>query len=528
MRRVLDQNIPAVAAPVLPHPQIIKSASREIELKFLVAEAGFKATRQSALLGGNGRLAPAKRMLTVYFDTEQGDLHQAKIALRMRAQRRGYIMALKWTDDSFSGMFERGEIEISTPLDVPDTALLGPEIATSLAQLTKGRALLPVFATDIRRAVHVLRTETSVIEIAFDSGAIIAGDAKMPVREIELELKSGDPADLYRLGISLAENFPVRLGTLSKAGRGALLAAGAAPAPVRALSPLAGTVLVDEAISALISHCLAQFTGNWPAFEAGDSVAAIHQMRVAMRRLRAMLGLFNRAFPCAEFSAFREAAKGIATAMGEARNLDVFIALVKSGPLAAFAGEAGFAGILAECGHRRDAAYEAVKECLADPGTTRFVLSLQAFTARRGWRNALSGDALARLTAPAADFAAANLARLHNRLMKRGKNFFSLPPHERHEVRIELKKLRYAADAFAGLFAARKQVRDYIRAAAALQDQLGLFNDFHTAAELVNSLAAADSRAAGIILGWCARGAAGQDETLREAWKTFRKSKLFC
>jgi inorganic triphosphatase YgiF len=522
----LSVNLQAVCA-TLPAAQA-KQSGREIELKFLVAESGFKASQQAALLGGTGQRLASKRLRTVYFDTEQGDLHGRKIALRMRAQRRGYVMALKWRDGAAMNMFERGEIEIFSAQDAPDPSLLGPAIAASLAAVTQGRALLPVYATDIRRVTRLVETETSAIEVAFDSGSIIAGEAKLPVREIELELKSGDPAGLYRLGISLAETYPVRLGILSKAERGALLAAGLAPEPQKAAPAAAGAPAVDELIATLINACITQFIGNWPAFESGDSVTAIHQMRVSMRRLRAMLGLFHRSFPCPDFSAFREDAKRIATAMGAARNLDVFIALVESGPAPAFAEESGLPAIVSECRVLRETAYEAVKALLAAPETTRFVLSLQAFVARAGWRNGVSPEGLARLTAPGADFAAGHLTRLHNRVLKRGKKLLTMAPHARHELRIDLKKLRYAADAFSGLFEAKKLARDYTRAAAALQDQLGLFNDFVSAEALVNTLSARDSRAAGIILGWCARGAAGHDAALRAVWKRFQNSRLFC
>lgn len=531
--KVLDTPTVPAAPPAKPVLPLIKSGGREIELKFLVTAPGFKASQSWALLGQPARLgrrAPSQRLRSVYFDTENADLRRHQLVLRMRAQRRGYMMACKWNGAFPGGLFERGEIEIATSVAEPDPALLGVELAAFISSCTQGQALLPVYATDIRRMTHRLRTGTSEIELAFDAGFILAGDQKLPVREIEMELKSGDPADLYRLGIELAETYPVRLGCQSKSERGALLSTGTPPAPVRASPALAGAPTVDEAIATLINDCISQFAGNFPAFESGDSVTAVHQMRVAMRRLRAMLGLFHRAFPCPEFLAFRQMAKDAASAMGEARNWDVFLLLLRAGPLAAFPQEAGFGAVISQSERQRAAGYEAVRARLAAPETTRLVLSMQAFVARRGWRNVMADGALPRLTAPAGDFAGENLNRLHNRLLKRGKHFAAMPPHERHELRIDLKKLRYAADCFGGLFDSPKPVRNYTKMAAKLQDQLGLYNDLIVTQQLVARLDTDDlptTRAVGIILGWCARGARTDDESLRETWQDFRKTKLF-
>ena len=55
-------------------------------------------------------------------------------------------------------------------------------------------------------------------------GSIIAGGRRQPIAEIELELKSGEPAALYdvaeQLALQLAEEFPIRLGAETKAARG--------------------------------------------------------------------------------------------------------------------------------------------------------------------------------------------------------------------------------------------------------------------------------------------------------------------
>ncbi len=511
----------------MPEP----STGREIELKFLLTKSAFKAAHGWDRLGPAARPPRARRLRSVYFDTEHGDLERHKAVLRVRSVNRRHLLTFKWNGAFAGGAFERGEAEAPCPTDTPDPALLGPEVAALIETICQGRPLQPVFATDVKRTTHHVRHGASDIEIAFDSGNIRAGAQTQPICEIELELKSGQAADLYKLGMLLAEAFPVTLGVQSKSERGALLRSGLSPAIVQAPRSTVPAATVDAAISLAMNNCLRHFLGNWPAFHAGDPVKAIHQMRVAMRRLRAILSVFHRAFPCPEFTQFRQQAKGIATAMGEARNFDVFIALINEGPGAAFPDDGGLALLRQDAQQRRAAGYAAVQALLAEPRTNRFVLSLQAFIARHGWRNGLPNEILPSLTAPPADFFTANLARIHRKIRKDGRNFTQLPATHRHELRKALKKLRYLADFFADLCDAPGSLKPYIRSIAKLQDQLGLFNDLFTAQEIVETLHTNDDpaaiRATGIILGWCGRSAATDDRALLKAWNKFRKQERY-
>src|ERR1700712_931101 len=401
---VADRNLHIVPATRQPDSQ--SSLAREIELKFLVNESDFKTIQQSTLLGSGAGRSVTQRLHSIYFDTEDGHLRRHRIVLRIRRLRNNHVLTLKWDAKAGGGTFERGEIELPAPSPVPDPALLGAAIETEILRVTEGHPLQPIFATDIKRVVRRITAGASELEAAFDSGFIVFGAQKTPVREIELELKAGDPADLYQFGLSLVEAFPMCLGTMTKAQRGILLSSGAHATAVRANTPDLAEQTVDQAVGVIIRSCMAQFVANWPAFEGPEKAEAVHQMRVAMRRLRTALALFDRRFPCVQFRDLRAEAKRIASALGEARNWDVFESLLRGGPCSAFPSEAGFATLTADAATRREATYAAVAELLADTATTRFVLSVETFVARRGWRNALPGDALPRLTEPATGFAA--------------------------------------------------------------------------------------------------------------------------
>jgi inorganic triphosphatase YgiF len=521
----------AIAGKLLSVPApASRSNASEVELKFLVTEATLKAVQQSALFGSPTR-RNAQRLQSVYFDTERGDLGRHHTFLRVRSQRGARLMALKADGADPANPFVRHEIEVPSRSADPDPAALGEAAAAEIERVTEGRPLLPRFTTDIRRTVHRVTAGASEIEVAFDTGSIMAGDARAPVREIELELKSGDAADLFGLGLALTDMAPVRLGIMSKAERGMLLSSGGSAAEMRADSPISADHSVDDIIGATIGACIRQFIGNWPAFETSAGPEPVHQMRVSMRRLRAALTLFNREFPCVEFGVLRGDAKRIASGMSEARNWDVFAGLVQTGPGVVFQDERGLVAVAAACEAHRGAGYEAVDLLLKDVGTTRFVLSALAFVARRGWRNTVPGVDLPRLSASAAGFAALSVDRLHRRVRKRGRHILEMPADERHDLRVELKRLRYATDFFGSLFPNTSAVRTYTRAAAKLQEVLGVFNDMVMVTELVQRLQLGGDlpaiRAAGIVIGWYGHGGQTDNHALRDAWCSFHKAKPF-
>jgi len=482
-------------------------------VRFTLTPEAAAAIAADKLLDAAPALLRARNLAETWYDTPGLALLRNGLALSITKARRGYAQTLR-----------RGEVSVTTLLteSMPDPAAFGPGWEEPLAALLQGEAFATAFATQIKR----LTRHAGPVELQFETGFIQTSTEKLPVRELELR---GPPADVYHLALALAEKHPLILQPTPLVQRGIWSAGAARPAAVKAGPGLSGEICLDDAVAALTQSCLAQFAANWPVFTLGTEAEAVHQMRVAMRRLRSVLGLFNRAFAAAEFTVFRNEAKRIANLMGEARNWDVFTALLQAGPIQAFPYEPGFTAMLAQCATHRAAGYDAVRALLADPATTRFLLTVELFLSRHGWRNGLPVEALANLAAPAQDFAAANITRLHRKVRKRGRHLMRIGAHERHLTRIELKKLRYTTDLFGGLFG-RGKIRAYNRTAVELQEELGLLNDLATAQELLARIDGATpekARAIGIVLGWCAQAASADDKQLAKRWKNFTETKPF-
>src|SRR5262249_33705666 len=136
-----------------------------------------------------------------------------------------------------------------------------------------------------------------------------------------------------------------------------------------------------------------------------------------------------------------------------------------------------------------------------------FLTLLQVAVWLEGGRKMNPPDDLARSRGevPIEVFAAEQLRRRLRKVRKRGKQLAQLDANKRHKLRIQVKKLRYAAEFFSGLFQNKKAMRrqkKFMPALERLQDGLGDLNDIAVDERLIAS-AAAPKRAfaAGLLTG---------------------------
>jgi triphosphatase len=154
-----------------------------------------------------------------------------------------------------------------------------------------------------------------------------------------------------------------------------------------------------------------------------------------------------------------------------------------------------------------------------------------SWLALQGWYARSDPSADASLEGPVTAFAAAVLEQRYGQVRKRGRKLRGLSPVELHRLRIAIKKFRYAADFFAGLYEA-KTARAALKRLSRLQDILGAMNDAAAVADLTSH---AFSRVPGqcglevrgILLGWSSGQAARLKRELKGAWKEFRSTKKF-
>lgn len=514
----------AAGFPADPGPE----AKNEVELKLLAPPGALSQIREAPIIVRYARNAGvARRLEAVYYDTPDRALFSHGMSLRVRRNRNRYVQTLK-RSPVHGQPFVRGEWEASVDTVAPDLELLPITAIGAPVDRLSPNALAPIFVTKVRRRTTRLDLGDTVVEIAFDEGAIEAGERAEQLTEIELEVKAGDPKVVYEVDMELLEFASLRIGTQSKSDRGYGLAFGVAPKPTKAMAPaIIAEHTVDDIVGALLSACQHQLLENQALAECGRDPEGIHQMRVALRRLRTACALLYRELGSPTLQAFSAEAKWLANQLGAARDWDVLTTDTLRRPSEAIRSEVDFNGLRQAAEPHRLAAYATLQEALASRRYNRLHLWMRRWIESRGWRNELDNGSLAVLLDPAPVFAERVLTRLHRKAVKRGAHFQHLAPESRHQLRIALKKLRYATEFFQGLYGAHAGAKDYLGSLRKLQDALGRDNDASMSWPFLCALARDPvapevQRSIGAVMGWQAHERIECGKILSKHWRRFK------
>jgi inorganic triphosphatase YgiF len=300
------------------------SRNREIELK-LEADAGSgDALASVPLLGGPP--ATVANQLSVYFDTPDGLLRDAGFSLRVRQSGKRFIQTVKHSDATAAGLFDRPEWEEDVAgLELDPEAAARTPAAEILTKKVRKR-LQPLVRVEVRRSTWNLVSDGSRIELVLDEGFVEGGEARQHITEVELELESGDESALFGVARTLGEAVALRLGVLAKSERGYRLADGTAGKAVKSEPIRLGRTMVSaDGFAAIAYACLRQFRLNEPLVVEKQDASALHQARVAMRRLRSAFTLFRPVIADERFQELREEVRWFTDQLGDARNLDVLL-----------------------------------------------------------------------------------------------------------------------------------------------------------------------------------------------------------
>jgi len=454
----------------------------EVELKLDLTPEAAAEIEASGLLPGAPK---TEQQESIYFDTPDRVLAQRGFSLRIRRSDGRCVQTVKAEGGSAAGLFARSEwerpVECDTPVledTAPIPALLGDAADT----------VVPAFAVKIERRLWRIREGDATIELVLDRGEAVAGDRRSPICELELELKQGDEAELFAFGRRIDAVAPVRLGVETKAERGYRLLGPAVTMVKAAPIRLDGDMTAAQAFRRIVQSCVRQFRLNEALLAAGRDPEALHQARVALRRLRSAFSIF-KPMTGGSGADLREGLRWLASEFGDARNLDVLLERAPVGVLHDWIATAG------------GAAYDRVGDALSSPRARRLMLDLAEWTALDDWLGAAGGKADG--GQPARGFAMAVLRRFHRKVKRGSRDLADADDPARHAVRKDAKKLRYAVEFFASLFAhkgERRRHKRFVAALEALQDELGLLNDLATAPDILKKLGLADDPdAAGLV-----------------------------
>lgn len=495
----------------------------EVELKFeLDPAARGRFSRSAALCGARPRRL---RMASIYFDTPQCDLARGEMALRMRREGRRWMQTLKSGASGAGGLHARDEWEFARPGPELDLALFADTPLAGLdAPETLHQRLVPAFNVDFQRVTwKVSPAPGSTLEVALDSGAVESRGRRELISEVEIECVEGDPGAAFDLANRLLDDVAMRPSAVTKASRGYGLfrRAGLRPRKAKrvaldaAATPLAAARgLVAEGLEHLQANEEGVLRSNAPEF--------VHQARIALRRLRAALQLFRDVIGTERASAWRGELGDAAAALGRARDWDVF-ATESLPPVTAAYGDRTLARKLdAAVARRRRREREAAREVLRAPRHARVVLELARWLSSPESGDAAQGEAP---SAPLVDFASRIIRKRHKRLIAGTRRLSAMSSEERHQVRIDAKRLRYGVEGLASIFKARR-VKRYAQALAALQDALGRANDAATARRLAAELEPPE-RFAAFAGGWFAARLEGDPALIESLARRISSARRF-
>jgi inorganic triphosphatase YgiF len=514
----------------------------EVELKLAATAEAMDVLLASPLLREHARsTVRARNLHTTYYDTPDHRLSRRHLAFRVRRSGKSFVQTLKSANLADGAGETRGEWEVALTDGTPQLGAFADPAVVELTGPVLPDELTPIFETRFRRQAVLVEWPDAdrtpgQIEVAFDRGTIRANGRESPICEVELELKRGDAGTLFELADAMRALVPLRLHPLDKAARGYLLATGAPPAWHKAKPvELTPDLLVDEALQRILGGCLRHWLDNEAAARDGRQPEGLHQLRVALRRLRSALSLLEPALGKKVREEWTGELRWLLGPLGPARDLDVFGTETMPRVREARADDASLGALAAVVADRRRDAQAAVREALASERYGDLAFRFACWIARRGWRQGADVDVLLTQRQPVRDLADRILERRHRRVLKRGKRFKRLTPEQRHELRIAFKKLRYGTEFFASLYPA-KPVGRFRKAAARMQDVLGHLNDVAVAQHLVHGLLdgappgrqqMAAALGAGQIVGWYACQSAELEPKAVAAWKEFRATEPF-
>ena len=398
-----------------------------------------------------GTVLPRRRLISTYYDTAAHDLAQARITLRHRTEggKRSWQLKIPLGLD-------RQEVEVTDRHNEP------PATLRELLALHLGTGpLIPVATLRVwRTGLHIRRHLAPVAEIALDSVTVLTnGGVTQRFRELEIEQRGPNATALEEI-----EQLLRRAGARDHDGRPKLLRALSltSPAPDEPPPP------PDAPIAVHVRRALAQqvrwLLAHDPGTRLGTESESLHQMRVATRRLRAMLRAARPVLLPDWAASLQSELSWLGQVLGPARDLDVQIAYFTEATAGLDAWDRTLLARLVEQLHsQREQVHQAL---LTELNSTRYVDLI------RRLQQAAQDPAMVESPLTLLELASQEFKKLRRAIRQLGT---SPKDAALHEVRIKTKRARYAAEL--ALWSVGKPASRFIKRARAVQDLLGSYQD---------------------------------------------------
>jgi len=478
-------------------PQAQPTDITEVEWQFTAPDlrAVARFLESAAIPGYTVMRGPVKELRDVYYDTADWRVHRSGFTCRVREKGDGAELTLKSMADASGGIRSRREVtEQLTGSDPGELDQVAGPCSVMLRTMAGRRALGEIFRLHTsRRTFRLADTTGNIGEIALDDTTIPTGEDR-PVRlaRVEVEVDT-DAVDRARRFVDVL----VATAALTAAGpskfEAALVATGQHPRPRQpntGSTEIGASMTASEVAFAVLRKQFGTFVANEPGTRLGEDIEALHDMRVAARRMRAAMAAF-RPFLSPRVQRIREELGWVAAALGEVRDLDVQLERMAEWRQ----------GFSPEEAHALDA-IEALLQARRSTARRRMLAVLNS----RRYDRLIERFGVVLVRGPAKSFAPGRtpiLAAAPDLLEKRYRRVRKLgdpitpnsPATDYHLLRIDAKKVRYALEFVGPVYG--KPAIEFSERMTALQDVLGLHQDAEVAIEMLRETAATQGRRLG-------------------------------
>jgi CHAD domain-containing protein len=309
----------------------------EIEAKFVIPDAGvFRRLKTRRWLAGF-RLGERKvlRVLDTYLDTKDRLLMSAGMACRVRRQDDGQLLlTLKEIGAATGAVHRREELELVLPAGESGSkrifaARAWPEgpVRNRVLQVARRKRLIRLATVRQRRTIRpVAQDGHTVALLSLDDVQVRAGGAVGRFSEVEVELTGhGGNGDLDRLATCLEREWGLRPEVRSKLERAlAVIDARSKTPAVRKGLGIDPAASMAEAARKVLGKQLDRMVAHERGARDGRDIEELHDMRVAVRRMRAALRVLRPYLDSTAYKPFRKVLRRTGSVLGMVRDLDVF------------------------------------------------------------------------------------------------------------------------------------------------------------------------------------------------------------
>ncbi|MBF0160767.1 MAG: CHAD domain-containing protein [Magnetococcales bacterium] len=299
--------------------------------------------------------------------------------------------------------------------------------------------------------------------------------------------------------------------------------------PIKKAIVLSPKQSVNEAFAAILRHNFDDMVQWIPVAYDRQDIEGVHQVRVALRRLRSAISIFRKAIPRTITDPWNEEMRWVASEFGPARDLDVFIAeglTEVAGKLPLPGGEEKIRALALQ---HQDAAYARLRLLLDSDRYKAFATHFDQWITVHGWFQVdMPSEVRANMGTGIVRYAKTVLGKRMSVALATGASLESLSDEALHQLRIECKKLRYATEFFSALFDP-KGMAEFTLQLKNVQGLLGVMNDVAVMPHLLDSLLAGNNdpeamRYAGALIGWRGYQSADIRKQLAAPWKQFSRT----